>query len=140
MLEPTEVKRILEAALLAAHEPVPVARLEKLFAAGELPAENPRNLLRDTLAELSDDLADRGIELVRVGSGYRFQVRQSMSPWVSRLWDEKPPRYSRAAWALSESWCSGGEFARHSHAARGKSGITSARVPSPTGTSHFCAT
>lgn len=96
MLEPVEVKRIVEAALLAAHEPVPVARLEKLFAAGELPDENPRQLLRDTLAELSDELTDRGIELVRVGSGYRFQVRQSMSPWVSRLWDEKPPRYSRA--------------------------------------------
>ena len=59
-------------------------------------AEEGRKKIRQVLKELQANEADRGIELVQVASGYRFQARQDLSPWVSRLWDEKPPRYTRA--------------------------------------------
>ena len=90
------LKRILEAALMAADEPLSVDRLSKLFAPGELDDESGRATIRDALTVLEEEAAERGYELKRVASGYRYQVRQELSEWVSRLWDEKPPRYSRA--------------------------------------------
>ena len=54
------------------------------------------HLGKGALEALETDCAERGFELKRVASGYRFQVGQEMSPWVSRLWEERPPRYSRA--------------------------------------------
>lgn len=91
-----QVERIVEAVLLAAHEPVSVDRLVGLFAPGELPDDNPRGAVRTALDGIGEAAAGRGFELVRVASGFRFQVRRQFSPWVSRLLAERPTRYSRA--------------------------------------------
>ena len=96
MLEQKDIERVLEAVLLAAAEPVSIDRLMALFQPGELPEGDPRQAVRTALNEIEYALDGRGYELKRVASGYRFQVRQGMSPWVSRLFEEKPPRYSRA--------------------------------------------
>jgi len=66
------------------------------FDAGDLPEGSPRQAIRTALAEIEYALEGRGYELKRVASGYRFQIRQSMSPWVSRLKETRPPRFSRA--------------------------------------------
>lgn len=95
-METKQIARIVEAALLAADEPVSIDRLIKLFAPGELPDTSARGAVRAALEEIGDATAERGFELVRVASGFRFQVRQQFSPWVSRLYEERPPRYSRA--------------------------------------------
>ncbi|MCZ6643516.1 MAG: SMC-Scp complex subunit ScpB [Gammaproteobacteria bacterium] len=95
-LETEQIKRIIEAALLATDEPLTVERLAKLFARGELEADQGRGQIREALKIVEADAQGHGYELKRVASGYRFQVRQELSAWVSRLWDEKPPRYSRA--------------------------------------------
>lgn len=87
------LKSICEAALLAAGEPLTLDRLQDLFGDQERPE---RAALRQALDDLAEDLAGRGIELKEVASGYRLQVRQELSPWVSRLWEERPGRYSRA--------------------------------------------
>jgi segregation and condensation protein B len=87
------LKNILEAALLAAGEPLPLDRLQDLFADNERPE---RAALRQALDDLAEDLAGRGIELKEIASGYRLQVKQELAPWISRLWEEKPGRYSRA--------------------------------------------
>ena len=95
-METREIRKIVEAALLVAGEPLSVEQLERLFIEGDLDSDDPRTLLRDVLGEIETDCSERGYELVRVASGYRFQVRQRLSEWISRLWDQKPPRYSRA--------------------------------------------
>ena len=91
-----KVAQIIEAALLAAEGPVTVDGLFKLFRDGELGEEEGRKKVRQVIKDLQANNSERGIELVQVASGYRFQARQDLSPWVSRLWDEKPPRYTRA--------------------------------------------
>lgn len=96
MIDADKLKQILEAALLAADEPLTVDQFVKLFRPGEVDAENIRGEIREALKALEAEAAERGYELVRVASGYRYQVRQELSQWVSRLWEEKPPRYSRA--------------------------------------------
>lgn len=88
-----QIKRILEGALLAAGKPLPLERLDGLFLEGEKPEAG---LLQQALDEIALDCAERGFELRKVASGYRFQVRQELSEWISRLWEEKPQRYSRA--------------------------------------------
>lgn len=93
MIEVGQLKKIIEGALLAAGKPLPLERLEALFLEGEKPETE---LLQAALAELEQDCAERGFELKKVASGYRFQVRQELSEWISRLWEEKPQRYSRA--------------------------------------------
>lgn len=96
VIDPHRLKQILEAALMAADEPLSVDRLVKLFDHGELDTEEGRAQIRQTLDTLEAEAEGRGYELKRVASGYRYQVRQELSEWVSRLWEEKPPRYSRA--------------------------------------------
>lgn len=91
-----KLKAIIDGALLAAGEPLSVDRLAKLFKLGELDPKEGRNQIRAALKSLEADAQGRGYMLRRVASGYRYQVRQELSLWVSRLWDEKPPRYSRA--------------------------------------------
>jgi segregation and condensation protein B len=91
MSELTEVKRVLEAALLVAGEPVPVAQLTRLF---EPPLEP--DTVRKLLDELRADWDGRKVELVQVASGWRFQGRAEMQSFLDRLTPEKPPRYSRA--------------------------------------------
>ena len=93
MAEPSELKNIVEAALLAAGRPLTVDAIQALFHEIECPE---KGLLREVLTELADDYQGRGIEVTEVASGWRIQVREACSPWVSRLWDERPARYSRA--------------------------------------------
>ncbi|NOX52766.1 MAG: SMC-Scp complex subunit ScpB [Gammaproteobacteria bacterium] len=95
-MELEQIQRIIEGALLASDGPLTVANLVKLFSPGELDEENGSKQVREAIKFLQSEAASRGVELKRVASGYRYQVRQELSPWVSRLWDEKPPRYTRA--------------------------------------------
>ncbi|MGE0624727.1 MAG: SMC-Scp complex subunit ScpB [Pseudomonadales bacterium] len=95
-MEPLKLKNIVEAALLAADEPLTIDQLAKLFRPDEVEEESLRTDLREVLKTLTEEAAGRGYELARVASGYRYQVRQDLSPWISRLWEEKPPRYTRA--------------------------------------------
>jgi segregation and condensation protein B len=87
------LKVLLEAALLAYPDPLSMDRLLTLFEEEEQPE---REAIRAALTELSQDYANRGIELVEVASGFRLQVRQGLAPWIRRLWRERPTRYSRA--------------------------------------------
>lgn len=96
MIDAHQAERIVEAALLAADGPVSILRLANLFTAEDLGERSAQTLVREALDALGRRTAERGYELVRVASGFRFQVRQEFSPWVSRLFDERPPRYSRA--------------------------------------------
>lgn len=89
----TGLVQILEGALLAAGKALTVAQLGELFEEQERP-ENAQ--IREALQEVAERCEDRGFELVEVSSGFRFQVRQGLSPWVARLWQERPARYSRA--------------------------------------------
>ncbi len=87
------LKNIIESALFAAGEPLSIDRLLGLFEEGERPE---KAALREALQVLQGECEGRGIELREVASGYRYQVRSDMSRWVSRLWEERAPRYSRA--------------------------------------------
>ncbi|ADE16596.1 segregation and condensation protein B [Nitrosococcus halophilus Nc 4] len=93
MSELCSLKNIIEAALLAADRPLSVEQLGKLF-------DERRRPSRDQVGKVLEDLAaeweGRGIELKEIHSGYRFQIRQELAPWISRLWEERPSRYSRA--------------------------------------------
>jgi segregation and condensation protein B len=85
------VKRVLEAALLAATEPLTVQQLKRLFR-GEVDADN----LRKVLDELKGEWADRSIELTAVASGWRFRVKPEYQGYIERIASERPPKYSRA--------------------------------------------
>ncbi|MDH3559801.1 MAG: SMC-Scp complex subunit ScpB [Gammaproteobacteria bacterium] len=87
------LKHILEAILMAAGRPLTLDQLLAMFSEEERPG---REDMRKALTALEEDFADRGVELAQVASGYRIQVRQEMQLWVSRLWEERPARYSRA--------------------------------------------
>lgn len=87
------IKKILEGALLAAGKSLTIAQLEALFDDDQKP---PRDQLKAALEDIEADCRDRGFELKQTASGYRFQVCQELSPWVNKLWEEKPKRYSRA--------------------------------------------
>lgn len=93
MRELCSLKNIIEAALLAADRPLSVEQLSKLFNEEMRPS---RDHLRSVLEELTADWSSRGIELKEVHSGFRFQVRQELTPWINHLWEERSPRYSRA--------------------------------------------
>ena len=86
-----DAKRVLETALICAQAPLPLRDLQLLFD-GQL----GNDVLRDLLHELVDDWAGKGVELVSVASGWRFQSRPEMRVFLDRLHPEKPPRYSRA--------------------------------------------
>ncbi|MEP0203536.1 MAG: SMC-Scp complex subunit ScpB [Halioglobus sp.] len=85
--------QIIEGALLAAGKAMSVAQLAELFEEQERPQTTE---IREALKEVADRCEDRGFELQEVASGFRFQVRQALSPWVARLWQERPQKYSRA--------------------------------------------
>lgn len=89
----TSLKSILEAVLMVAGEPLNLAALATVFSDEERPSNTE---ISKTLEELSDDYAERGLELKEVASGFRIQVREDANPWVARLWEERPQRYSRA--------------------------------------------
>ncbi|PTR13511.1 MULTISPECIES: SMC-Scp complex subunit ScpB [unclassified Nitrosospira] len=88
---PAEIKRILEVALLTAQEPLPLSDLRKIFDE-ELSAE----VLRRLLEELRRDWEGKGVELVNVASGWRFQAKPEMQKFLDRINPQRPPRYSRA--------------------------------------------
>ncbi|WP_246125161.1 SMC-Scp complex subunit ScpB [Exilibacterium tricleocarpae] len=93
MMERDQLRRIVEGALLAAGQPLNIARLQSLFEEDEPPAKDE---LQAVLEDIQTDCRGRGFELKEVGSGWRFQVREESAPWVNRLWEEKPQKYSRA--------------------------------------------
>ncbi len=93
MASEEKLKQIVEAALLAAGRPLSLDQLLALFEEREQPEKKE---LREVLTSLMEDYQGRGIEVVEVGSGFRIQVRAGLSSWVSRLWAERPPKYSRA--------------------------------------------
>ena len=89
----TGLVHIVEGALMAAGEPLSVKRLSQLFDEFERPTDED---ISSALEEVAERCEGRGYELVRVASGFRFQVRQNLATWVGRLWQERPQRYSRA--------------------------------------------
>ncbi len=93
MSDATGLVQILEAALFAAGKPLSASQLSALFEEHERPAKED---LQGALDEVRERCDGRGYELVEVASGFRFQVREQLSPWVSRLWQERPQKYSRA--------------------------------------------
>jgi segregation and condensation protein B len=93
MTSEEKLKQIVEAALLAAGRPLNLDQLQALFEERELPE---KKALREVLERLMEEYQGRGIEVVEVGSGFRIQVCAGLSAWVSRLWTERPPKYSRA--------------------------------------------
>ena len=97
-MEIEQLQRILEGALLASNKPLTLEQMMALFSKESAPEEEApdANAFREALVALSESCEGRGFELKQVASGYRFQVRQELAPWVGRLWEEKPQRYTRA--------------------------------------------
>ncbi|MEC7079778.1 MAG: SMC-Scp complex subunit ScpB [Pseudomonadota bacterium] len=88
-----KVKMIVEGCLLAAGRPLTLDNIIAVFEKSEQP---DRDELKQVMQAISEDCNDRGFELKQVASGYRFQVKQDLSEWVAKLWEERPPRYTRA--------------------------------------------
>ena len=88
-----KVKMIVEGLLLAAGRPLTLDNIIQVFSKDEQPDSKELKLVMDSIAE---DCADRGFELKEVASGFRFQVKQELSDWIAKLWEERPPRYTRA--------------------------------------------
>lgn len=95
-LAEAEIERVVEAALLVAGEPLSEERLLRLFAKDELPAAGGREALRLALANIAANAEGHAFELVRSAGGHRLQVRQELAAWTGRVFEERPPRYSRA--------------------------------------------
>jgi len=91
--EPRELASLLEAFLLASGKPQSLERLFELFEEAERPEPA---VFKKALAHLGKSCEGRAFELIEVASGYRLQVREKFAPWVGRLWEERPQRYSRA--------------------------------------------
>lgn len=91
LYKPDDYKRVLEAALLVAPEPLPLAELKKLF---DDPFDD--DTWRTLLDDLKRDWSERGVELVQLSSGWRFQTRPEYQVFLDRLKNERPPKYSRA--------------------------------------------
>lgn|SRR3990167_355739 len=92
-MTPDQLERIIEAALMVADGPLTITQIQKLFPENELPTTMD---IHDALHSLKQHYDQRGIELREVANGYRFQAKVDLSPWLAKLWEERPPRYSRA--------------------------------------------
>ena len=92
-MDQTFITRIVEAALMAANQPLTLAALHALFSLDD-PA--PEGAVEQALETLREQCADRGVELVELASGFRFQVKADVHPWVARLWTERQTKYTRA--------------------------------------------
>lgn len=88
-----QLKQLVEATIFVAHEPISKDQLQATVLEGLAVSSN---ILKDVLEDIRLDYLARGIQLVEVSSGYRFQSMDSLSPWLSKLWQENAPRYSRA--------------------------------------------
>jgi segregation and condensation protein B len=93
-MDETEIKHVVEAALLAAGRPLTLERLGEIFAAKGTGPD--RATLKRVVEALANDYQGRGIELKEVATGFRVQVKRSMSDWLQPLWEERAPRYTRA--------------------------------------------
>jgi segregation and condensation protein B len=93
MMNSTQLKQLLEAALFAHPQPLTAEQLQQLVLNA---GETSLAAVKATLQELQHDYQERGIELVKVASGYRFQTRADLGQRLAGLWQEKPPRYSQA--------------------------------------------
>ena len=92
-MDQEEIRNVIEAALFAAEMPLSMRRLLDLFDGGD---GQLRSDLDTVLASLTDEYKDRGIELVQVAEGYRFQTREQYAPWLRRMHGTRSPRYSKA--------------------------------------------
>ncbi|WP_406827917.1 SMC-Scp complex subunit ScpB [Microbulbifer sp. ARAS458-1] len=92
-IAPELLRRIVEGALLAAAQPLSEDKLLSLIDEGERPEKAE---LKQALEDIAESCAERGFELKQVASGWRFQVPEDLAPWVNKLWEEKPQKYSRA--------------------------------------------
>ncbi len=92
-MDPNKIKTIVEAALMAAGRPLSIEDLLSVFGDFSRPE---RKAIRDAIAALQEDYKGRAVEVKEVASGFRIQVRTRYTEFVSRLWEERPPRYSRA--------------------------------------------
>ncbi len=93
-IEQTKLKNIIEAAMFAVAHPMSVDQLLKLFDDEDRPSAN---VVKEIITALQVECEGRGIELKEIASGFRYQARQDYSDWLSRLWEERPAKYSRAA-------------------------------------------
>lgn len=93
MISDVILEQIIEGALLASGQTLSVDRIHALFDEG---FEPEKSRIQATLDRIGEKCANKGYELKKVATGYRFQVKQDLGKWVSRLWEEKPQRYSRA--------------------------------------------
>ena len=96
MMEFEKVVGIVEAALLTADGPMQVKELAGLFNSEEIDENDSSRVVKECLLELEKRCESRSVELKRVASGYRFQVKQEYGEWVGRMLKERPPRYTRA--------------------------------------------
>ncbi|GAB1596112.1 SMC-Scp complex subunit ScpB [Lysobacter claricitrinus] len=92
-MDQTLINRIIEAALLASNQPLSLAQLRDLFPEDQ-PA--PNGMIEAAIEQLQADCASRGVELVEVASGFRYQVQADVHGWIARLWTERQTRYTRA--------------------------------------------
>jgi segregation and condensation protein B len=92
-MEAVEIKHFVEAALLAAGRPLSVDQLQKLFDGRMAPEKSE---IRQAIATLNEEYEPRGIVVAEVASGFRVQVKATMAERLQKLWEERPPRYSRA--------------------------------------------
>jgi len=92
-MDATEIKHFIEAALLAAGRPLNIDQLKGLFDGRMAPEKSE---IRKAIATLNEEYEDRGILIAEVASGFRMQVKAAMADRLQKLWEERPPRYSRA--------------------------------------------
>ena len=85
--------QIIEAALLSASRPLNIKEIQRLFPKDQTPDKED---IKETLNEIEELCTNRGVELKRVSSGYRMQVKQSLSEYIAKLWEEKPQKYTKA--------------------------------------------
>ena len=88
-----KLMQIIEAALLSASRPLKIEEIQRLFPKDQTPDKED---IKETLNEIEGLCANRGVELKRVSSGYRMQVKQSLSKYIAKLWEEKPQKYTKA--------------------------------------------
>ena len=92
-IAPDQLRKITEAALLAAGKPLTVNQLQQLFEEDDKPSKDE---FEAAFEDIQTDCEDRGFELIEVATGWRFQVKQDLAEWIGKLWEEKPQKYSRA--------------------------------------------
>ena len=93
-MQNNSLKPVLEALFAAADRPLSVSQIFELFG-GDVDQPD-KDDIRKAIHEIAEQFEDSGLELKQVASGYRLQVKPAYESWVARLWDQKPPRYSRA--------------------------------------------